>query len=332
MGLTNGVVFLLIAVLFIFRPGGIVSVRHAERGVIPSAVRRYLAPIAGSTALFAALVAGTSLYAPGGGSSRDNLVTQMLINAVVVVGIQIYMGNTGVLSFGHIGFGRVAAYVFALFAIPPMLKATIIPDAPLGLADVELARPGAAGRHRGRIVVAVIVGLGLVRSGAQSGAVAATVITLALLFVVHGVLSTGRAHRRRPGRPVVLGRRDAGLAVARLLALFVAIVAGRLFAEARVGRAPPAARTICRPGGGHQPGQPADGRARAVGRHRHGGLVTAGLRARHGHAQVLLPRLHAPDPDDADRGRAQGRDRTCSSVSSSSRRATSSRATWPAPT
>jgi branched-chain amino acid transport system permease protein len=31
VGLTNGVVFLLIAVLFIFRPGGIVSVRHAER-------------------------------------------------------------------------------------------------------------------------------------------------------------------------------------------------------------------------------------------------------------------------------------------------------------
>jgi branched-chain amino acid transport system permease protein len=30
-GLTNGVVFLLIALLFIFRPGGIVSVRHAER-------------------------------------------------------------------------------------------------------------------------------------------------------------------------------------------------------------------------------------------------------------------------------------------------------------
>jgi branched-chain amino acid transport system permease protein len=31
VGLTNGVVFLLIALLFIFRPGGIVSVRHAER-------------------------------------------------------------------------------------------------------------------------------------------------------------------------------------------------------------------------------------------------------------------------------------------------------------
>ena len=31
VGLTNGIVFLLIALLFIFRPGGIVSVRHAER-------------------------------------------------------------------------------------------------------------------------------------------------------------------------------------------------------------------------------------------------------------------------------------------------------------
>lgn len=31
VGLTNGIVFVLIALLFIFRPGGIVSVRHAER-------------------------------------------------------------------------------------------------------------------------------------------------------------------------------------------------------------------------------------------------------------------------------------------------------------
>ncbi|MGI9598101.1 MAG: branched-chain amino acid ABC transporter permease, partial [Acidimicrobiales bacterium] len=30
-GLTDGVVFALIALLFIFRPGGLITVRHAER-------------------------------------------------------------------------------------------------------------------------------------------------------------------------------------------------------------------------------------------------------------------------------------------------------------
>ena len=48
----------------------------------------------------------------------------MLIDAIVVVGIQIYIGNTGVLSFGHIGFGAIAAYVFAVFAISPESKST----------------------------------------------------------------------------------------------------------------------------------------------------------------------------------------------------------------
>ena len=204
----------------------------------PSAVRRYLAPIAGSTALFAGLVAGTSLYAAGGGSSRDNLVTQMLINAVVVVGIQIYMGNTGVLSFGHVGFGGVAAYVFALFAISPERKATIIPDAPFGLADAGTG-PAVALLIAVAvcIVVAVIVGLGLVRSGAQSGAVAATVITLALLFVVHEIAVnwTELTGGDRAGLSFSVGETLDSLWPV-YLALFGAIVAGRLFAEARVGR------------------------------------------------------------------------------------------------
>jgi branched-chain amino acid transport system permease protein len=206
--------------------------------VNPTAVRRYVAPIGGSTALFAALVAGTSLYAAGGGSSRDNLVTQMLINAVVVVGIQIYMGNTGVLSFGHVGFGGVAAYVFALFAISPERKATIIPDAPFGLTDVGTG-PGLAILIAIAvcIVVAVVVGLGLVRSGAQSGAVAATVITLALLFVVHEVAVnwTELTGGDRAGLSFSVGETLDSLWPV-YLALFVAILAGRVFAESRIGR------------------------------------------------------------------------------------------------
>ena len=34
-----------------------------------------------------------------------------------MLGIQIYVGNTGVLSFGHIGFGAIAGYTFAVLAI-----------------------------------------------------------------------------------------------------------------------------------------------------------------------------------------------------------------------
>ena len=200
-------------------------------------VRRVVAPLGGSSVLFVALVAGTTIYAAGGGSSRDNLVTQLLVNAIVVIGIQVFVGNTGVLSFGHVAFAGLAAYVFALFAISSERKATIIPDAPFGIADVDVS-PFVALLVAivVCIVVAVILGLGLVRSGAQSGAVAATVITLALLFVVHEVAVnwTELTGGDRAGLSFSIGDTLSSLWPV-YVALFLSIAAARLFAETRVG-------------------------------------------------------------------------------------------------
>ena len=78
-----------------------------------------LITLIGPISIFAVLVLGGLLYASFGGSARDGLITQMLINAIIVLGIQIYVGNTGVLSFGHIGFGAIAGYAFAICAISP---------------------------------------------------------------------------------------------------------------------------------------------------------------------------------------------------------------------
>ncbi len=144
------------------------------------------AAVAGALVLFVALFAGGEIYTLLGGGEK--LVLQMMINAIIVVGMQIYIGNTGVLSFGHIGFGGIAGYTFAVLAISADRKATTIRNAPFGLSDVELS-PWLAGLIAVAVclLIAALVGLGLARSGAQSGAVAATVITLALLFMVHEV-------------------------------------------------------------------------------------------------------------------------------------------------
>ena len=90
-------------------------------------------PLATALVLFAMFVGAGLLYAAvvGGGASGNKLITAMFIDAIMVIGIQIYVGNTGVFSFGHIGFGAVAGYIFAIFAIGPDAKATRIPDAPL---------------------------------------------------------------------------------------------------------------------------------------------------------------------------------------------------------
>ena len=199
--------------------------------------------MAGSVVLFAVLVLGGLVYASGGPPTRDILVTQMLINAVMVIGLQIYIGNTGVLSFGHMGFAAIAGYTFALLATTVKSKERIVPDVPLGLDDVSLNPVVAAAAAVALTAVAgVIVGLGLARSGAKSGAVAATVITLALLFMVHEV---GGAYADLTG-----GRNGIRFAVGRglegrwwiYLALLASIVLARHFKGSRVGRMAQAAR------------------------------------------------------------------------------------------
>lgn len=207
--------------------------------------RDIVAPVSGAVALFVLLLGGGLLYQQILGSgSAERLVTIMLIDAIIVVGIQIYVGNTGVLSFGHVGFGAIAGYAFAVLAISPEEKLKRIPDAPFGLVDVDinvwLALLIATGIV---LVVAFIIGIGLARSGAESGAVAATVITLALLFVTHEVARNW---------PDLTGGDRAGLAfriggaldsrVPILIVLFGSILAGRLFAQSRSGRLAVAAR------------------------------------------------------------------------------------------
>jgi len=202
-------------------------------------------PLTGAVLLFAVFVAvGLTYQAILGSGSAERLVTTMLIDAIVVVGIQIYVGNTGVLSFGHIGFGAIAGYAFAVFAISPAEKAKRIADAPFGLADVEVGDLTAVLiAVLVTVVVAIIIGIGLARSGAESGAVAATVITLALLFVTHEVARnwpelTGGD---RAGLSFKIGQKlDSRLPI--YLALLAAIIVARLYAQSRSGRLAQAAR------------------------------------------------------------------------------------------
>ncbi|MEQ8500443.1 MAG: hypothetical protein RIB84_13680, partial [Sneathiellaceae bacterium] len=46
--------------------------------------------------------------------SLERTVTEALIRIVLVVGIYIFIGNSGVISFGHIGFVCIGAYGTAM--------------------------------------------------------------------------------------------------------------------------------------------------------------------------------------------------------------------------
>jgi branched-chain amino acid transport system permease protein len=218
--------------------------RPSVSGLFPDARRDFAAPAAGSLVLFAVLVLGGLVAQALIGGSTEQLVTSMLIDAVVVVGMQVYIGNTGVLSFGHIGFGAIAGYTFAVLAIDPGKKSGVIPDAPWNLDEVHLS-PLAATVVAVLVTlgVAVVVGLGLARSGAKSGSVSATVITLALLFVTRelAVNWTDLTGGDRAGLSFSVGQTlDTRVPIYVMLA--VAILLARWFACSRSGRLAQAAR------------------------------------------------------------------------------------------
>lgn len=212
--------------------------------LFPDLRRDVVFPIVGAVLLFTGSVVFGLLYQGWLGGAAERLVTIALIDAILVLGLQIYVGNTGVLSFGHIGFGAIAGYMFAVWAIDPVEKEKRIPDAPFGLTDVHVADWVAVVIAIAvTLVVAFVVGLGLARSGAQSGAVSATVITLALLFVTHEVARN---------YPALTGGDRAGLSfriggaldgrVAIYVSLLGALIVARLFAQSRSGRLAVAAR------------------------------------------------------------------------------------------
>lgn len=126
------------------------------------------------------------IYAATQGGSSGRIVTVAFINLVIVLGIQVFTGNTGIESFGHIGFVALGAYITAILTANPEAKAFRIPDAPFGLATVEIEP--LTGMFIAVIIVviiAAIIGLAISRMGGVS----ATMITLALLIIVHTVLT-----------------------------------------------------------------------------------------------------------------------------------------------
>src|SRR5690348_16695862 len=60
----------------------------------------------------------------------ENRVINMLIMLILVVGLYVFAGNSGVFSFGQIGFMAIGAYTTAIVRIPPDTKAALFPHLP----------------------------------------------------------------------------------------------------------------------------------------------------------------------------------------------------------
>jgi branched-chain amino acid transport system permease protein len=187
--------------------------------------------------MFAITALAAAVYTSSGGAARDLLVQELLINLTLVMGFQVFIGSTGIISFGHLAFAQIAAYGAALTAIPIASKASTLPDIPLRLGDVEF---GALGATVTGVATALVAGALVGVVVARAGGLAATMITLAVLFSVDQVVKNWQELTRGAGGLSGVPRltTNTWLWVAALLALFVA----HLFRETRSGRFAIAAR------------------------------------------------------------------------------------------
>ena len=139
-----------------------------------------------------------------GSRAFNRTVVEMFINIMVVVGLYMFIGNSGLLSFGHISFMCLGAYMTAWLTIPPMMKIVHLKGLPALVAAYPVA-DWVATPISGvfTALFALIVGRVIMR---LSG-IAASIATFGLLGVVNKVYSnwesvTGatRLHRRHPAQ------------------------------------------------------------------------------------------------------------------------------------
>ncbi|MFC3072069.1 branched-chain amino acid ABC transporter permease [Shinella pollutisoli] len=147
------------------------------------AVFHFWFPVLAIVVPLAVIVALTDQF---GGLSLQRTVIEMLISIVIVVGLYIFVGNSGIISFGHATFMAIAAYASAwqtccemlkpitMSGLPPFLRDQSIPLLPSALVSILLA--GGA---------AFLTGLVLMR---LTG-LAASISTLAVLFILNVVYS-----------------------------------------------------------------------------------------------------------------------------------------------
>jgi branched-chain amino acid transport system permease protein len=119
----------------------------------------------------------------------DNVIVtidEMLIRMTVVVATYIFVGNSGVLSFGHIAFMCIGAYAAGWASCDPSWKQLMLTGLPEFLQDAQypfMVSVGGAGALAA--VVALLFGAAVIR---MSG-VAASIATFAFLAIVNSVYS-----------------------------------------------------------------------------------------------------------------------------------------------
>lgn len=121
-----------------------------------------------------------------GGTLLGRILTIFFINLMLVLSLQLFTGNSGLLSFAHAGFMGIGAYVSAVLTMTPAAKAAAIPDLYPFLEPIQV--PFIVGVLGGALVaalVAAVISFPLMRLSEA----ASVISTFALLVIVQVVLA-----------------------------------------------------------------------------------------------------------------------------------------------
>jgi branched-chain amino acid transport system permease protein len=129
------------------------------------------------------VIGAASLASTDGPFLHDTAVTD-LVYLLFVLGLYVFVGNSGVFSFGHIAFAAIGAYAAGIFAVPVATKAQLFSSMPSAL--VHLHSSSLVATLIGGGVAALVGALTSIPLMRLNG-LAASLATFSLLIIVHVV-------------------------------------------------------------------------------------------------------------------------------------------------
>lgn len=182
--------------------------------------------------LVAILVAFVSACTFLGDKALGRMAAETLIRVTFVVGLWIFVGNSGVISFGHAGFMAIGAYCSAWLTLRPQMKGMFLPDLWPFLANAEWpVLPATIVSGLLASAIAWIAGAAILR---LSG-IAASIATFAVLAIINTIYSNWEGVTGATSSVVGLTRyADQWVALAWAAA---AVVAAAIYANSASGLA-----------------------------------------------------------------------------------------------
>lgn len=141
--------------------------------------------VLGPVVVVGVLSYGTALISPG----MRFMITGALATLVMVLALQVFVGNSGVLSFGHGTFALLGAFTTGLLTMPSRIKENVLSDLAGPLQSAHAGMP--VGMLAGVIIAAVaalVIGLFLMRLHG----LAAGIATFAVLMVGDNIFFNSR--------------------------------------------------------------------------------------------------------------------------------------------